>query len=84
MPNRGQHVVKSFRVPVELAVRIDEARGTIPESVWLRDTLAELLITAEERALLEIRDMMQRRGISPRRLVAWLQLEESGGNKVTP
>lgn len=69
--------VKSFRLPVELAEKMDEARGLVPESVWLRERLVEILTNPEQRALMRICDEMQLQGISRERLMRyWAELDK--------
>lgn len=72
---RSMDVVKTFRMPVELAEEMEKARGLIPESAWLRDLVTTYLATREKLDLIEVRDLMCRRGVTLEQLTSFLKNE---------
>lgn len=73
VPTKSMDVVKTFRMPMEVAEAMDQARGLVPESVWLRDLVKDYLLNREQRDLCEIRDLMYRRGITLEQFINFMK-----------
>ena len=53
-----------LRIPQELLEALDEARGPVDRSTWIRQVLEDRLMDSEAKAVREVLEYARQRGVS--------------------
>ena len=66
----------AIRLPVDLLERLDDARGDVDRSTWIRQVLEDRLLDAEKKALAEVVEYASRRGVTLEQLASFARSQK--------
>lgn len=61
---RVMEIIVTVRLPGDLAHRMDERRGEIERSTWIRDLIDSAVTSPAEASIREVEELMARRGVT--------------------